>query len=201
MPGAQPAGPTGGHCSSWAGSGLLPAGRTAPLPCHGPRAGPRDRPAAAVAAGRGHTRSYADMLAMAAETSAADMRSSVAAARGRPVQPRPGRAPGLLSQSADHAGDRRHFLRVTEHVGVTHEEHLQQTGCDDDHRCRVHGANQRACRREWASQASAVPIGLLSRSPQITLPGVMPGWCAERPGAATWLVPTLPSGSRLEGSV
>jgi len=28
----------------------------------------------------------------------------------------------------------------------------------------------------------------------------MPGWCAERPGAATSLVPTLPSGSRQERS-
>ncbi len=28
------------------------------------------------------------------------------------------------------------------------------------------------------------PTGLLSRPPQITPPGVMPGWCAERPGAA-----------------
>jgi hypothetical protein len=26
----------------------------------------------------------------------------------------------------------------------------------------------------------------LSRSPQITPPGVMPGWCAQRPGAATF---------------
>ena len=49
--------------------------------------------------------------------------------------------------------------------------------------------------------ASAVPIGLLSRSPQITLPRVMPGWCAERPGAATSLVPALPSGSRYKRSV
>jgi hypothetical protein len=33
--------------------------------------------------------------------------------------------------------------------------------------------------------ANAAPIELLSRSPRITLPGVMPGWCAERPAAAT----------------
>ncbi len=45
------------------------------------------------------------------------------------------------------------------------------------------------------------PSGCYHVSPQITLPRVMPGWCAQRPGAATWLVPTLPSGSRLERSV
>ncbi len=28
-------------------------------------------------------------------------------------------------------------------------------------------------------------IGLFSRSPQITPPGLMPGWCGQRPGAAT----------------
>jgi len=42
------------------------------------------------------------------------------------------------------------------------------------------------------------PPGLLSRPSQITPPGVLPGWCAERLGAATSLVPTLPSGSRYE---
>jgi hypothetical protein len=47
-----------------------------------------------------------------------------------------------------------------------------------------------------AGHASAAPINLSSRTSQITLPGVMPGWCAERPGAATSLLPTLPSGSR-----
>jgi hypothetical protein len=31
----------------------------------------------------------------------------------------------------------------------------------------------------------------LARSPQITPPGVMPGWCAQRPGAATALLPGL----------
>src|SRR5258705_6900312 len=45
------------------------------------------------------------------------------------------------------------------------------------------------------------PVRLLSRSPQITPPGVMPGWCAEPPGAATSLVPTLLSGSGYERSV
>ncbi len=31
-----------------------------------------------------------------------------------------------------------------------------------------------------------LPIGLISRSPQITPSRVMPGWCAQRPGAATF---------------
>src|SRR6266550_2597847 len=65
----------------------------------------------------------------------------------------------------------------------------------------VRGANQRDCRHAWAGHTSAAPIGLLSRSPQITLPGVMPGWCAQRPGAATSMVPTLPSGSGYKRSV
>jgi hypothetical protein len=37
--------------------------------------------------------------------------------------------------------------------------------------------------------------------PRITLPRVMPGWCTERPGAATSLVLTLPPGSNYERSM
>jgi len=40
------------------------------------------------------------------------------------------------------------------------------------------------------------PTGPLSRWPQITPPGVMPGWCARRPRTAASMVPALPSGSR-----
>jgi hypothetical protein len=43
-------------------------------------------------------------------------------------------------------------------------------------------------RGELQATAAPRPTGLLSRSPQITLPGVMAGWCVQRPGAATWLV-------------
>jgi len=49
-------------------------------------------------------------------------------------------------------------------------------------RCEINvlaGTRGLATRTPWL-------IGLLSRSPQITPPGVMPGWCAQRPGAATF---------------
>ena len=66
---------------------------------------------------------------------------------------------------------------------------------------RAGGANQRAWGTRGLATRTPWPAGLLSRSPRITLPGVMPGWCAERPGAATSLVPALPSGSRYKRSV
>ena len=43
---------------------------------------------------------------------------------------------------------------------------------------------RRGLGREPAAR-TAQPIELSLRSPQITPPGVMPGWCAGRPGAAT----------------
>ena len=51
---------------------------------------------------------------------------------------------------------------------------------------------------------TAQPIELSLRSPQITPPGVMPGWCAGRPGAATSMTRrTAPGGgsAHIPGSV
>jgi hypothetical protein len=101
------------HCSSWAGSGVLPAGTiTCGLLWSWPS----------------RTATLPRSSGSAAGTSAARMRSSVAAARGDQSS----RELDLLRtavQWADHARDRRHCLRVTEHVEVTHEEHLSQAGC------------------------------------------------------------------------
>ena len=54
------------------------------------------------------------------------------------------------------------------------------------------GARNRAC--AVTESRTPRPTGLLSRSPQITPSGVMPGWCAQRPGAATWPVRIVRAG-------
>jgi len=50
---------------------------------------------------------------------------------------------------------------------------------------RPHPTRGELSDRGESAARTAQPIELSLRSPQITPPGVMPGWCAGRPGAAT----------------
>ena len=86
-----------------------------------------------------------------------------------------GNATGLFPEEMSAARQRRHRHRY-------HQLPPERP----DHRAEYTQTHAIECARR--ESRTPRPTWLLSRSSQITPSGVMSGWCAQRPGAATWPV-------------